>query len=71
MHCNVTTETTEMHQPASCGTDPMGWTWQIARPVPVSPEQIKREAAKVGRSHVPGQMPIPFWARPLAERRAA
>lgn len=53
------------------GTDPMGWTWQIAKPVPVSPEQIRREARKYGRTHAPGQLPIVFRARPLTERRAA
>lgn len=66
-----TTETIEMQQPPSFGTDGMGWTWQIATPVPVSPEQIEWEAAKVGRTHAPGQLPLRFRARPLAERRAA
>jgi hypothetical protein len=71
MHTQPITETIEKHQPASLGTDGMGWTWQIARPVPVSPEQIRREARKYGRTHAPGQLPIRFRARPLAERRAA
>ena len=66
-----TTETTEMHQPEGIGIGATGWTWQIAKPVPVSPEQIRREARKYGRTHPPGQLPIVFRARPLAERRAA
>lgn len=65
------TESTEKEQPESFGTDPMGWTWQIAAPVPVSPEQIRREAAKYGRTRAPIEPPVALSVRSLAERRAA
>lgn len=61
-----THDSTDVRKPI--GGEAIGHGWALWRPVPVSREQIRREAAKVT---VVTPIPVERMTVPLTERRAA